>query len=190
MFNFNIQRFAAGSESTWTSDGEWIFADGYWGYVVAVSELWDDENVGYASVQDGGFAYYFTGVDSATGANSETVTLTLSGNVSGVTVYNGAQLGQGADRTALTVIIGGTTYAVNSSGKLYIPINLPEFGLMTKADKLKLDGIDTSTLLTKTEASSTYVTKALAITSGEMTANGFVLKNALGNGVVTIPAQA
>ena len=37
---------------------------------------------------------------------------------------------------------------------------LPDFGLMTKADKLKLDGIDTTTLLTKTEAASTYATKA------------------------------
>ena len=36
---------------------------------------------------------------------------------------------------------------------------LPDFGLMTKADKLKLDGIDTTTLLTKTEAASTYATK-------------------------------
>ena len=31
---------------------------------------------------------------------------------------------------------------------------------MTKADKLKLDAIDTTTLLTKTEAASTYATKA------------------------------
>lgn len=36
---------------------------------------------------------------------------------------------------------------------------LPDFGLMTKADKLKLDAIDTTTLLTKTEAASTYATK-------------------------------
>lgn len=37
---------------------------------------------------------------------------------------------------------------------------LPDFGLMTKADKLKLDAIDTTTLLTKTEAATTYATKA------------------------------
>lgn len=36
---------------------------------------------------------------------------------------------------------------------------LPEFGLMTRADKQKLDSISTDALLTKAAASDTYATK-------------------------------
>lgn len=201
MFNFNIQRFASDG-AMYTSSGEWVAA--YFTetvdfvYIPAGIEFEGSADRGYTTVQrvDAPVTYAIKGVSSATG-DSSTVTVTLSGELSAVTVSDTGTVNvqyeatvSGGDMTTLSVIVGGTTYAVNSSGKLYIPINLPDFGLMTKADKLKLDGIDTTTLLTKTEASSTYVTKALAITSGEMTANGFVLKNALGNGVVTIPAQA
>ena len=39
---------------------------------------------------------------------------------------------------------------------------LPDFGLMTAADKQKLDGINSSTYLTTAAASSTYLTQAAA----------------------------
>ena len=38
-------------------------------------------------------------------------------------------------------------------------MTLPNFGLMTKADKQKLDSIPSDTLLTATVANGTYLTK-------------------------------
>lgn len=68
---------------------------------------------------------------------------------------------------------------------------LPDFGLMTKTDKLKLDGIDTSTLLTKTEASETYATKAEMrqyIRQVLESDTGFVFLNGNSSEVGLIPA--
>ena len=67
---------------------------------------------------------------------------------------------------------------------------LPDFGLMTKADKLKLDGIDTTTLLTKTEAAATYATKAEVreyIRQVVESDTGFVLINGNDSEVGLIP---
>ena len=68
---------------------------------------------------------------------------------------------------------------------------LPDFGLMTKADKLKLDAIDTTTLLTKTEAATTYATKAEMreyIKQVVESDTGFVFINGNDSEVGVIPA--
>ena len=70
---------------------------------------------------------------------------------------------------------------------------LPDFGLMTKADKQKLDAIDTTTLLTKTEAATTYATKAEMreyIKQVVESDTGFVFINGNDSEVGLIPAFA
>ena len=69
---------------------------------------------------------------------------------------------------------------------------LPDFGLMTKADKLKLDAIDTTTLLTKTEAATTYATKEemrLYVRQVVESDTGFVLINGNDSEVGVIPTM-
>ena len=61
---------------------------------------------------------------------------------------------------------------------------LPNFGLMIKSDKEKLDAINTDTILTKTEASDTYVTKsAMAEYVADIVpnSNGFIAYDGNGN---------
>ena len=132
MFNFNIQRFASDG-AMYTSSGEWVAA--YFTetvdfvYIPAGIEFEGSEGMGYTTVQrvDDPVTYAIKGVSSATG-DSSTVTVTLSGELSAVTVSDTGTVNvqyeatvSGGDMTTLSVIVGGTTYAVNSSGKLYIP---------------------------------------------------------------------
>ena len=99
--------------------------------------------------------------------NTTAITATAAGELSDILV-------EGDNKTSLTITIDGTAYPVLANGR--IVSTLPDFGLMTKADKQKLDRIP--------DDFSNF------ITSGVMTANGFVLTNNAGEGVVTIPAQA
>ena len=67
---------------------------------------------------------------------------------------------------------------------------LPNFGLMTKADKQKLDSISTDTILTKTEASDTYATKTAVqsyIANVVESDTGYVFVNGNGTTIATIP---
>ena len=184
----DIQRFADEGGQTEYGPLWFYFYDdtntgGYYGFIPSGASISHASNQIVYTTNDGGTTtIQVYGVSVVSGDDTAaTATLTGSSTIDSVTVTGTAASG-------LTLTISGTAYTVGQNGKLVVA--LPDFGLMTRADKIKLNNIDTTTLLTKTEASSTYVTKALAITSGEMTANGFVLKNALGNGVVTIPAQA
>lgn len=132
MFNFNIQRFASDGNFV-TSTGEWFAAHFTetvdFVYIPAGVEFEASEGMGYTTVQrvDDPVTYAIKGVSSATG-DSSTVTVTLSGELSAVTVSDTGTVNvqyeatvSGGDMTTLSVIVGGTTYAVNSSGKLYIP---------------------------------------------------------------------
>jgi len=132
MFNFNIQRFASDGAMD-PSSGEWVAA--YFTetvdfvYIPAGIEFEGSMDMGYPTVQrvNDPVTYAIKGVSSATG-DSSTVTVTLSGELSAVTVSDTGTVNvqyeatvSGGDMTTLSVIVDGTTYAVNSSGKLYIP---------------------------------------------------------------------
>lgn len=143
MFNFNIQRFATDAKDT--SSGEWVAA--YFTetvdfvYIPAGIEFECSSERGYTTVQrvDDPVTYAIKGVSSATG-DSSTVTVTLSGELSAVTVSDTGTVNvlyeatvSGGDMTTLSVIVGGTTYAVNSSGKLYIPEPAEDTGTVISA---------------------------------------------------------
>lgn len=110
-------------------------------------------------------------------ANAESTYNGVEGNATAITATAAGELSdiliEGEGKTSLTITIDGTAYPVLANGR--IVSTLPDFGLMTKADKQKLDRIP--------DDFSNF------ITGGVMTANGFVLTNNAGEGVVTIPAQ-
>lgn len=69
---------------------------------------------------------------------------------------------------------------------------LPDFGLMTKADKQKLDSISADTILTKAAASDTYATKTALqsyIANVVESDTGYVFINGNGAVVATIPTM-
>ena len=196
--DFNIQRFAVDGNSV-TSTGDWYKLDGYdsFGYVPAGIEFEASSQDESIQRMDGdSLLYAISGISSATGT-SDTVTVIASGEISAITVVDSGTVAalytinvSGGDKTALTVIVGGTKYSVSADGKLTIA--LPDFGLMTKSDKLKLDAIDTTTLLTKTEAASTYATKAEMreyIRQVVESDTGFVLINGNDSEVGVIPTM-
>ena len=134
-FMFEIQRFASDGPRV-TSTGDWHKLDEHdsFGYVPAGIEFEASSQV--ESIQQiesiqrmdkDSLLYAISGISSATGT-SDTVTVIASGEISAITVVDSGTVEarytinvSGGDKTDLTVIIGGTTYAVNSSGKLYIP---------------------------------------------------------------------
>ena len=129
MFNFNIQRFATDG-AMYTSSGDWYKLDEHdsFGYVPAGIEFEassEDESI--QRMDGDSLLYAISGISSATGT-SDTVTVVASGEISAITVVDSGTVEarytinvSGGDMTTLSVIVGGTTYAVNSSGKLYIP---------------------------------------------------------------------
>lgn len=113
------------------------------------------------------------------------------GNATAVTLdlYNGQTVDdlvvEGENKTDLKITIGrnGTVYNVYYDGSVDI---VPPAGLMKKADKRKLDKFDPLTYMKEADASQQFAMKHEALGGGEMTADGFVLKNVAGIGVATI----
>ena len=119
-----------------------------WGWLASDSTT---ANEGYLDDNDSAVTVWISGVSSVTGsATSATAVLASGVAVSGVTVT-------GSVAGTVTITINGVEYEVDSAGKLQR--KLPNLGLMTKADKQKLDGINSSTYLTTAAAASTYLGK-------------------------------
>ena len=173
---FDLQKFAGAGDSHTTEEAGWYLTTAYtfW-YCPAGFEYVTDEGIdldaiflNYATNPSGWVISGLNNPDSHDNITGDTITAVIDASyvssVDNITV-------EGDNKTSLHVVIGSTTYGVDSNGKLYIPTApLPDFGLMTKADKQKLDDIADT-----------------CVTSGESTANGFVLKNRLGAVVITIP---
>lgn len=81
------------------------------------------------------------------------------------------QIGTSAEVIGDTCRIVGQHVTLNGDTLREVDDLLPDFGLIVKEDKRKLEWL-----------------YANAIVAGEMTADGFVLKNMLGESVMTIPA--
>ena len=96
-------------------------------------------NEGYLDDGDSNVTIWITSISAISG-DTTAVTATLASGcaVSDVTVT-------GAGVFNLTLTVDGTPYLVNSSGKLYY---LPEFGLMSKADKHKMNWLPVENIIT------------------------------------------
>ena len=124
---FGIQRFASDGDFV-TSTGDWYKLDGYDGFGYVPAGITFEASSYDESIQrmDGdSLLYAISGISSATGT-SDTVTVIARGAISAITVVDSGTVAalytlnvSGGDKTALTVIVGGTTYGVNSSGKLF-----------------------------------------------------------------------
>ena len=91
---------------------------------------------------------------------------------------------EGANKTALKITIDGTVYNVYPEG--YVD-TVARYGLMSYADKIKLDKLVSDTTQMKLDIIDWSVAVQTAIAGGEMTADGFILKNKVGLDVATIP---
>lgn len=107
-------------------------------------------NDGYLDDGDSNVTVWITNVSAVSGtAAAATATLASDKTISDVTVTGGAA-------ETIHITIGGVEYAVDGCGKL---CNLSSFNFMTREDKQKLDGINSSTYLTTAAAASTYLGK-------------------------------
>ena len=182
---FDIQKFAGGGDYVDISGPMWYYltragiVDNAWGaaYLPDGTTVTADASesmhwINATTEEDlpNGFTIVIDGAYTADAQTSPSVVeLTLA---EGKTVGDVVVTGTGA--SGLTLTIDGGEYEVGSNSKLVA--SFPEFGLMSREDKQKLNKVPSDF--------SNFVT------GGKVTANGFVLTNSTGEGVVTIPGQA
>lgn len=112
--------------------------------------------------------------------NATAITLELH---SGDSVSDLVVKGEYSLKTALKITIDNKVYNVYADGS--VDTTAP-YGLLSKADKRKLDQLNPAELVTDLQVGSMYARLDQALGGGEMTQNGFVLKNCAGIGVATI----
>lgn len=129
-------------------------------------------------------------IDSTAIINGSIVQHGITGNATSISVElsSGQTVSdlvvEGENKTDLKITIGTTVYNVYFDGSVD---TIPPAGLMKKADKLALDNLNT-TLVPQlaSDVGTLQVQMSGVVVGGEMTANGFVLKNKIGADVATI----
>lgn len=209
---FDLQRFGTTTSNKWTTLKELdethysennTSGNSFWGFVPAGTTYTEGEQVSYGIGSSSGTTrlYVFDKSDVSLIINNAAARINdrilgtspeqhgIAGNATAISVSlnNGKTVSdlvvEGANKEALKITINGTVYNVYYDGSVD---TMAPYGFLLRTDKRALDKLGSDTTQMKLDIIDLNVAVQTAVAGGEMTADGFVLKNNVGLGVATI----